>query len=53
MQIRLSTTGHASQLIGGAVRRQAPVEVASFRSDLAPPRPATIFPQQKSSILRI
>jgi hypothetical protein len=53
MQIRLSTTGHESPLISGAVRTQAAVEVASFRSDLAPPRLATIFPQQKSSILRI
>jgi len=53
MQIRLSTTEHESPLISGAVRTQAAVEVASFRSDLAPPRLATIFPQQKSSILRI
>ena len=53
MQIRLSTTGHESQLIGGGVRAQAAVEVASFRSDLAPPRQAGIFPQQNIFILRI
>jgi hypothetical protein len=53
MQIRLRTTGHASQLISGAVRTQAAVEVASFRSDLAPPRQAMIFPQQNILILRI
>ena len=53
MQIQLSPTGHERQLIRGAVRAQAAVEVASFRSDLAPPRQAGIFPQQKSSILRI
>jgi hypothetical protein len=45
--------GGASQLFGGAVRREAAVEVAPFRSDLAPPRDATIFPQPKISILRI
>jgi hypothetical protein len=45
--------GGASQLFGGAVRTEAVIEVASFRSDLAPPRDATILPQPKISILRI
>jgi len=53
MQIRLGPTGHESQLISGGVRAQAAVEVASFRSDLAPPRQAGIFPQQNIFILRI
>jgi len=53
MQFRLSISGHASQLFGGSVRTEAAVEVASFRSDLAPPLYATMFPQQKVSILRI
>jgi hypothetical protein len=53
MQIRLSTTGHASPLVSGPGGTEAVSVASSFFSDLAPPRPAMIFPQQKTFILRI
>ncbi len=52
-RFNLSATGSASQLADGAGSTEAVTLVLSFLSDLAPPRPATIFPQQKISILRI
>jgi hypothetical protein len=53
MQIRLSTTGHVSPLVGGAVRTEDAIQVALFRSDLAPRQDAAISPPQNTSILRI
>ncbi len=49
----LSATGSARQLVDGAVSTEVVTLVSSFLWDLAPPRPATIFPQQKIFILRI
>ena len=49
----LSATGSASQLVDGAGITEAVTLVSSFLSDLAPPRPAAIFPQQEISVLRI
>jgi hypothetical protein len=53
MQFRLSTTRHASPLVDGAGSTEAWNLVSSFLSDLAPPRRATVSPQQKTFILRI
>jgi hypothetical protein len=52
-RFELSATGFASQLVDGTGSTEAVTLVSSFLWDLAPPRPATIFPQQKISILRI
>jgi hypothetical protein len=49
----LSATGKANQLFGDAGSTEAVSVVSSFLWDLAPPRQATIFPQQKIFILRI
>jgi hypothetical protein len=55
MQIQLSATSHAhvNQLAANAVYTETVALSASFLSDLAPPRHATISPQQKIPILRI
>ena len=44
---------HVNQLAANAVNAETVALSASFLSDLAPPRHATISPQQNSSILRI
>jgi hypothetical protein len=53
LRIQLSVTGRASRLFVGAVSTDSVDVAASFSSDLAPPRFATTFLQQKSSVLRI
>ena len=55
MQLQFSATNHphANQPPAGVVGAEAVTEAASFLSDLAPPRHATIVPQQMISILRI
>jgi len=54
-QLHFSATNHAhvNQFAANAVNAETVVVAASFLSDLAPPRHATISPQQKISILRI
>jgi len=52
-RFELSATGSASQLVDGTGSTEAVTLVSSFLWDLAPPRQAAIFPQQKISILRI
>jgi hypothetical protein len=52
-RVQLSAMGGASRLFVGAVSTEAVNLAASFSSDLAPPRLATIFPQQNIFILRI
>jgi hypothetical protein len=54
-QLQFSATAHAhvNQFAANAVNAETVALSASFLSDLAPPRHATISPQQKNSILRI
>jgi hypothetical protein len=54
-QLHFSATSHAhvNQFAANAVNTEIFASSASFLSDLAPPRHATISPQQKISILRI
>jgi hypothetical protein len=53
LRFQLSVTGRASVWAEEVAGTDCVNVASSFSSDLAPPRVATIFPWQKSSILRI
>jgi hypothetical protein len=53
LRFQLSVTGRASVLAEAVVGTGSVNLASSYSLDLAPPRFATIFPQHKSSILRI
>jgi len=52
-RVQLGAAGGGRQLAEGLASAEAVNVAASFSSDLAPPRLATVFPQQNIFILRI